>query len=384
MSAFGKDPSKLNNVTAWRQQAEQFRQKRDAGRRQSFNRRPPPIWVGKYQPTTTAPPDLGRLLAGQYEVEVAVPDGKDDYRVERIVLPYYPWVEHFDGVLERGTICSGGPLAFLKDRRQPCRGCDIYWETRVPDPKTGRMKRGRMGRREMNTFSWLHHMTYAKAPVIDSRTGQVKTKENGEQILAWTKVEPHLRLQYSQFEQKPAHVLHWSLGSAHWETLWNTDKLIGMSCTTCGQKDAIQTTGWVCNDCGHPLIDMATTTYPMAEIDKLTSKDMTCGHCGYTGRPYEMFACLNCSPLNRTPTRATVFDVDMSVMRVLTSGDGGNQTALQIPSWSEPRPIDPQLQEIAKPLPLDRIFAPTPYEEQVEIFGPPKAQDTAGSTPYSR
>jgi hypothetical protein len=79
-----------------------------------------------------------------------------------------------------------------------------------------------------------------------------------------------------------------------------------------------------------------------------------------------MIRCNNCNQ----GEQATLFDFDLEVKRVKTAGDTGNQTTLQILRAIGPRPIDAMYgEDLRKPLPLDKIFAPTPVERQIELFG---------------
>jgi hypothetical protein len=98
------------------------------------------------------------------------------------------------------------------------------------------------------------------------------------------------------------------------------------------------------------------------EIETMTSGPVRCGLCQHTDLLQEYVSCSSCD----NATRAEIFDVDLSVKRITVPDS--NQTTLAVTSWTNPRPVDQRLTDIAKPLPLDKIYAPTPYEKQQEIF----------------
>jgi hypothetical protein len=86
----------------------------------------------------------------------------------------------------------------------------------------------------------------------------------------------------------------------------------------------------------------------------------------------DVIRCTNCG----NGEQATLFDFDLEVKRTVTTNNGDTQTALNILSAIGPRPIDEMYgEDLRKPLPLEKIFAPTTPEKQLEILGPiPTAQ----------
>jgi hypothetical protein len=246
-----------------------------------------------------------------------------------------------------------------------------------------------VSKRDMFAFSIIHYGTYAHVPQLDWKTKQPRTGQDGKPFMEWKHVMKHERALYDGYVQRAGHRLHWPMGTSHYGVLWEYDADIGKSCSTCHGRDVITSTGWICANpkCGELLIDCETTTLPPEEVKKQTTSAATrCPRCSYQGFLREEIHCSNCSAVGVEPRRATLFDVDMRVRRK-AAADGGNQTTLLVSGWSEPKPIDPQFAEISKPLALDKIYAPTPWEVQLEKFGAPTGQPartpvTSGSTPY--
>lgn len=346
--AFGKDSRNLGSMPSFRGQARQHQ-----AARPKFGGGTKPYFINRFQPATDEPDHI-RILKGHYEVEI----GQQDGSIIKQVLYYFPYIEHFHGSIKKGAICSAGPLGMFKDKGQPCLGHEIYWA----DKNAGR-KNGPMSMTEKNAFTIIHYAPYAKVEQRDDQ-GQVKTNDKGEPYWNWERVFPHERHKYQGKEMRDYSILHWSLGFGHFNTLMEYDKEIGKSCRSCGGRDTIVCEAWTCRNCGEALIEPSTTTLSPKEIDELVIKDVRCATCQHEGLMQEVISCQQCG----NAERAEIFDVDMHVKRVKPS-DGGNMTTIMIPSWSNPRPIDQRLVEVAKPLPLEKIFVPTPYEVQQQMWG---------------
>jgi hypothetical protein len=377
--AFGKDSSQLGNVGNYRQMAmTQVHRGNGGGNRGGGGGMP--TFVDRFKPSTTEE-DFIRLVAGNFTIISAV----DKENTVQRVLPFMTFTEHFDGQTKQSCTCSAGPFAHMKDKKQPCRGCDMFWEFKKPDGKPG----ARMSKRDMFAFSIIHYAPYAHVPQLDRRTGQVRTNSEGKPFMEWKRVYRHEKAQYDGYEQKTAHRLHWPMGTEHYGVLWEYDDKIGQSCSACSGVKTITPISWNCSnpDCGEEIIDMESTTLPPEEIKKITfSEDTTCPRCRTKGFLKEIVSCKNCTPIGREPKRATLFDVDMHVQRK-PANDGSDKTALLVTGWSEPRPIEAQYAELAKPLMLDKIYAPTPWDKQVEKFGPPTSMPArtpvnGGTVPY--
>jgi len=351
--AFGKDPSHSANIPTFRQQgrAQQAARPKSVGYVK-------PYFIDAFKPSTDDP-DQVRVLKGRYEVQIGQPDGS----LITQVLYYQPYCEHFHGTMKKGFMCSAGPFSAIRDKREPCMGCDQYWAARAAGNKNGPMSK-----RDMYAFTVLHYAPYAKVEQIDRTTGQVRTNTQGEPYTEWHRVFPHERAKYAGREMCDARVLHWSLGFGHWNTLMEYDKEIGRSCKSCGGRDTIKMVAWTCDvdcgGCGEALIEGDTTTLSPKEIDELTGAPVKCGACGHVGLLKEMVDCTNCDH----GERAEIFDVDLNVKRI-ADPNGGNANTLGITSWSNPRPIDARYIEIAKPMDLAKIFAATPIEKQGELLG---------------
>lgn len=383
--AFGKDDSQLTRVGTYRQMAmTQVNQNRGGGG-SGRGGGGMPTFVDRFKPLTSEE-DLVRLLAGSYPIVTA----RDKEHTAVRTLPFMTFTEHFDGQTKQSIICSAGPFEQFKDKREPCRGCDMFWEFKKEDGKPG----ARMSKRGMFAFSILHYAPYAHVAQIDRRTKQPRTDQSGKPFMEWHRVLKHERAEYANHEQRQAHRLHWPMGTEHYGVLWEYDAEIGKSCVTCGGRDTIEPIAWDCGnkECGEEIIDCETTTLPQEEILKLTTSDETmCPRCKTRGFLKERVSCKNCTPIGHAPRRATLFDVDMRVRRK-PANDGTDKTTLLVVGWSEPRPVDPQFAELARPLALDKIYAPTPWERQVEKFGPPPAPQgqpprtpvNTGAVPYNR
>lgn len=381
--AFGKDDQQLARMGTYRQMAmTQVNQNKGGGGGRGGGGMP--TFVDRFKPLTTDE-DLIRLVAGNFPIVTAV--DKDHTAVRE--LPFVTFTEHFDGQTKQSITCSAGPFGQFKDKRDPCRGCDGYWEFRKEDNKPG----ARVSKRPMFAFSIIHYAQYAHIAQLDRRTKQPRIDQNGKPFMEWHRVLKHERAEFAAgYELRQAHRLHWPMGSEHYGVLWEYDAEIGKSCVTCGGRDTIESVAWDCGnrDCGEEIIDCETTTLPQEKILELTTSDATaCPCCRSRGFLKERVQCRNCTPIGQAPKRATLFDVDMRVRRKPAT-DGTSATTLLVVGWSEPKPVDPQFAELTRPLALDKIYAPTPWEKQIEKFGPPTAPQGApprtpvntGAVPY--
>lgn len=369
MAAFGKDPAQLEGIGTHRQIAvSSMNTRREGGgnRGRRGGGGGVPTFVDRFQPSI-AEEDTVRLLAGNYTIVSAV---DDEHTVEE-VRPYVTFTDHFDGQSKKSTTCSAGPFSFSRDKRDPCRGCDMFWEHRQANGKPG----ARVSKRNMYAFGVLHYASYARAPQVDRKTGAARIdQKTGKPYMEWCRVPRHQQAAYASYEQRSAHRLHWPMGVEHFGVLWEYDSQIGKSCVTCGGVGTIASVAWICGDpkCGEEVIDCETTTLPPEQVTKLTtSRDTVCPapNCRKRGFLKEVISCKNCTPVGREPRRSSLFGVDLTVRRK-AANDGSNATSLLVVGWSEPRAVDPQFTELAKPLLLDKIYAPTPYKRQVDLFGP--------------
>ena len=372
--AFGKNSSGLTGVGSWRQSASAVTTR--APRKGGGGGRAP-TWVNSFKPSKNDP-DNGRLIAGAYEVPVVQEDGSLLVQV----VPFFPYVEHYDGRHETQAICSAGPYANDRNKKDPCYGCDIFWTDHAANKgQKGSAAVKRMSKRDMFAFNWLHNAPYVNVPQVDRKTGQMRMNQSGQPYMQWIPLLPHERAKYpeTQFEIKMGHMLHWSMGFGHFNALLEYDKLIGKSCKSCGSRDSIESEAWLCGneECGDAVIEMATTTLPSTDIEKLVAKPADCPYCHKKSYLQETMRCKQCA----RAARATLFDVDLSVKRI-EGREGGNQTSLAVTSWSNPRDLDPLLLEQAVVADLPKIFAPNTLEFQAERFRhTPNAPTAAPGTP---
>jgi hypothetical protein len=365
--SFGKDPSARAAVKNFRQGAAIIN---STGRRPRGSGGGGKSWLqfkDRFRPSMSPISDTFRLIPGAY-TNVRVdwnsqgPDGKP-LKME-VVLPFWTYTEHFDGRLEVGSVCSAGPYGQNKDLREPCRGHDIFFETM--DRSSGKAKRGnRMSMREMYAMTVLHYAPYAKVPSVDKRTGQVRANDKGEAYMEWRRVLPHERDQFAQFEQMNAHVLHWPMGYAHYNTLFEHEKVIQDSCVGCGGRGTIRSLYLICGNpqCGEVIVeDPKNSSIPVADLDNMQLQPVKCPRCNIASMVDEAIACKLCS----RPIRATLYDVDLQATRIKVSQGDSESTVLSIQDYSNPYPISPDFAEMAVPMPLNEIWAPTPWDKQLE------------------
>jgi hypothetical protein len=265
--------------------------------------------------------------------------------------------------MKKGGVCSGGPLHFTKDKRDPCYGCDSFWADRTALPKG---QKGPWSKRDMNAFTVLHYATYVFTEQLDRQTGKPVLNNDNKPYMEWALIQKHQRNlpQFQGKEIRDAHLLHWSLGNDHWEQLTNYDKVVGDNCKNCGGIKTIESEAWTCQKCGECLIDPATSTLAPKEFEAFTTKPVRCAVCAHEGMLKEYIRCSQCNKA----TRAEIFDVDLDLRR-LPPKDGSNRTQLMIVGCSAPGPIDARFIELAKPMDLAKIFAPTTYDKQLELWG---------------
>lgn len=358
--AFGKNSSGLSSVGSWRQAATAATSK---PARKSGGGGRAPTWVNSFKPST-GDPDTGRLLDGAYEVPVAQEDGSLLVQL----VPFFPYVEHYDGRHETQAICSAGPHAMDRNKREPCYGCDLFWADHAANKgQKGNTATKRMSKRDMFAFNWLHNAPYVNVPQIDKRTGQMRVNQQGQPYMQWIPLLPHERAKYpeGQFEIKMGHTLHWSMGYGHFNALLEYDKLIGKSCKSCGSRDSIESEAWLCGnpECGDAVIELGSTTLPSSDIEKIVNQPAMCPTCSMKSFLREVIHCTQCGHASR----ATLFDVDISVKRI-EGRDGAKTTTLAVTNWSNPRALDPILAEQAVIEDLPKIFAPNTLDFQADRF----------------
>ncbi len=365
-----------------------------------------PYFVNKYQPPDNGAADLIRVIPASIETPRVDFDAKDYVRDENgniITDPfsYMKYIEYYHAVKNRSVIGSEGPLGAFKGKGDPCVAADWYWyEWRMRQANNSEHPNS-IRRSEKYAFTVLVQAPFYKVPRTDNKTGAVLMNQNtNEPYFDWKKGSKRGNDEYAVagFERKEGHLQHWSLGYAHWNTLTEYTDSLARHCRTCGTQDSIEQVALICQnpDCGDSIVEFDSTGLSHEEIDRLRSDETQCGTCGHVGYLDEIIRCTSCNQ----GEQATLFDFDLEVKRVKTAGDTGNQTTLQILRAIGPRPIDQQYgEDLRKPLPLEKIFAPTPLEKQTEFFGvvptpeaagegandaPKRAPTTGGSRSYQR
>lgn len=373
MSAFGKQTSLLRNIPSFRQLSGQYGG--IGGKRQSKGGRP--YWVGQYIPPTVDV-DTILLVEGKYE-SMEVDASTDPPTTVPVVLPFVKFIEHFDGKTDRSAICSAGPFVRYKDLRNPCNGCDIYWATLEPttdDKGNERKKSMRMSRQTKFGFGIIDFSNYHKQFQFDTQTGAPRINpRTKQQYFDWRKCEGiGCDGCKAKLETKFGHNPHWPMSWGFFETIRSQDREVGKSCRACKGIDTIQSIAWVCKNCGDAAIDMSTTQLKMEDIIKISESHHSC-KCGSKDFLDEIIECRGCS----NAERMTVFDVEFKVRRVATGQN--NQSVLNISGYHPRRNLEGALAELAKPQDLIKVFAPTPYAQQVKVFGPPPVADGTEAPP---
>jgi hypothetical protein len=359
--SYGKSQNALNNVGSFRQisgkATQQLTQKKPKGG--------VPYFVDMYQPSTSDI-DLVRLVPGEYIQDQLQGEGNDVTAVPQ-VMPFIKFVEHYDGAKKTGLICSAGPFANFKDKREPCHGCDIFWETAVRTPE-GRLQSPRMSRQNKYAFSVFDYGVYHKMEQYD-RDGRVKINQvTKEPYFNWVKCQGQgCDACRARKEAKTGDMRHWPMSYTQLQVLRSAETDIGKSCAACGTTDSIISHGWMCASCGECAIDMESTQLKKDEILRTTDNEYHCPCCNYRGFLVEVFECRVCSQRGQTGVRASLFDVDLRVKLIETPGQKGK--VLQIMGWSSPHPVDTQYTSLVKPVDLVARYAPDSMERQAAKLG---------------
>ena len=366
MAAFGKDRSTLQAVTPFGGNTSLSQKSSFLLNRQQETRQRSGGGGARfsdiYKPTTTGMDEI-RIIPGAFAFKVA--DEKKN--IIDMTLEYWPYIEHFDGKNKRSSICSGGIYHNSKKDRDACHGCDLFFGTMQ---KENGKNKSRVSKRDMFVFNVLHYHPYHKIEQVDRNTGKVKTNDDNQPYYEWVQCEGRTcEMCKAQCETVPYKVQKWEMGISHFKTLTQEyDVLIGRSCKSCKNKDSIGTVAWLCpNDkCGEAVIDMATTTLSDEEINNIKNENAVCPSCRQAGMLIELVECAKCG----TPTRSSIFDVNLKVKRMEVSKDGGNQTQLMISGWSDPCELDSEVAAVVSKsmFDLSKIYVPTPLETQAVIF----------------
>lgn len=384
--AFGKDPQSLNPVAPF---GGNFHQKQQAAmRKPKRTGHNVPHWVDQFKPNDVVA-DTIRTVPVICRVS-RVADNEQLYEED---VPWYEYSEHYHGSFKKSSICSAGSFRFFRDKRDPCYGCDIYWEDftiRKAIEKEKGIKPNnpkRVNLRDMFALCVIDMALFHKMPQADEN-GQIQFNPNTkEPYWEWQKcrgVGCHGCMQGT--ESKQGRMLTWPMGKNHFTALNGYAEYIGNCCAVCGGRDCMDWQLWQCGspDCGHPIIRKASTTYDMRQIKEITSQPFHCKQCNMVVYLQEVVTCTRCSLQQMMGARATIFDVDLQVKTQRSNDPNTNQTQLIIPAFSDPRPVAPAYAElIKKPIDLKARFSPTSLELQAKLFNytPPQAQQQAPQQP---
>lgn len=370
--AYGKDRSKVGNMNL-RQQMRRGAKRAPKG--SGGGGGGAPYFVNKYQPPDAGPADIIRIIPGIYPTPRIDLEAKDyvrdgDGNIIMDPYTYVKYIEYFHGTRNRSCIGSEGPLGEFKGKGEPCVAKDWYWWEWRERNRTGNKQHPKsMSQRDKFAFSVLVQAPFYKVPRFDE-AGQPKLNENTQEpYYDWLKGKKTGSDEYALagYERKEGHLQHWSMGPMHWQTLSEYSDSLAKHCRTCGGHDCIEDVALICQHCGDAVVEFETTSLSYEDLDRIRSEEAQCPNCKEVDYLSDMIRCTQCNE----GEPATLFDFDLSVKRVKTPGAEGNQTTLQILSAVGPRPIDAMYgEDLRKPLPLDKIFAPTPIAKQIELFGP--------------
>ena len=360
--AFGKDNSQLSNMPTYggnarQQAASASRQKKHSTSEGSRK----PYWTGAFKPSTSVVSRV-RLLKGEYE------HIRDDGNggVYKEVLPWQEYREHYQASVRKGALCSGGTFFMDRGRREPCLGCDEFWEGRSKKKKT-------MSMSNKFAFNAVIQHQFHKMPQLDQATGQYRM--NPKTQTPYTEQERCRGIGcigcQTQAETRQGSAQPWIFSKEHFNQLDAYSEYIGFGCTTCGGRSTVSTVMWICGNpqCGELIFDMQQgSTLAPEQIKEITLGIYTCQRCQVPAYPEEVIQCSTCTPIGATPVRATIYDVDMDVKLQLT-GDG-DKTSLIVLAYSDPKPLDALYTEVLQyAVHLDKRFAPTPIAEQARVWG---------------
>lgn len=363
--SFGKDRRVLESIPSFADQHrrhEASQPKRGGKGGGSF------AWKNRYTPTDTATgkADVIRLFRGVHTVPQATPADDNTFVVENVKMSYFPYTEHGTDINGyKSSICSAGPIP-TKEGRLPCIGCDRFWEGKAA-------KKDLMSRHTKYAFTVLHFHPYALVPDVD-KDGNERQDKDGKPYMSWVRTSPALlRGEHAGRETRDYNLMHWSLGYKDFQVLLTQSYSIAERCVNC-EKGKIEVLGYSCPSCGSPRIDMANTMFSEAEVAELAKNPFTCSVCGAEGMLDPQVDCSGCA----NPIRADIFDVDLYVKQPLDPKTG-KRGPVNFVGFSEPGPVPERYlageNPIFQQLELDKLFAPTPLEEQKSKFlvaGTPK------------
>ena len=352
--AFGKDREVLKKVTNLREasNASRGRPRGGSGGGGSWMR-----YQDQFKPDTVDP-DTVRFVAGDYPYEkVDTNDRGDIIGTTKLLLPYFSFREHYDGRTKKTTVCSAGVFGDYKDKRDPCVGCDIFWET-------GGSKGGRMSRRDMNAFTLYNHATFHEVDSVDYKTGNIKMNpKTNRPYTEWQKCAGRRCDACAAGKPtKKGHFQHYEVGFGHFGQIKDYSKIIGKGCHTCKTKNSLHELAYLCPHCKDAVIDLSTSHLKDSEIAKMVDDLVQCPHCRQKGLLEEIIECSTqgCPEA----VRAGIFDADISFKKV--EGEKSNANSLLFTEYGPISDLDPSIE--VKMFDFTKMFAPTPLDVQADYF----------------
>lgn len=252
----------------------------------------------------------------------------------------HQWGEHFF----RNIGKRGGAVRCSMESEGRCRGCELEQKPA----------------RRMSTVNVVHLSKYHKVPVRDNNGEHRKSKGGdllyndipceGQGCNMCAKPDP----EDSTFFGK---LCHWSFGFLWYKALETYNNNLWHTCQ-CGGE--IQALGFICPLCETELMEV-TPDMTLEKINLYSTTSLVCPHCGEYIYPEKYPQCTDCDD----PRPLSIYDVDLKVTK---SGEG-KATVVNILEHRKSK-CPPELLE-QELFDLEDIFAPTPYEEQVQILGGP-------------
>jgi hypothetical protein len=301
-------------------------------------------------------------------------------------VPYFEYVEHFSGRLQRGSICS---KVWSEDDECDVHGSGkcipCYEREHMPDgTKTADMP---YSWRRLNGFLALHKAWYYLIPATTEKgeviTYQRDTKFHKKDDVIFDRVhEDEALAKYGRgkikkegWERVWGNLVHWSLGINHLLILSAKIADLQKECS-CGGK--IDFPIWECPECDGEVLDLLGKHKDLTktEVNEYTSDQVQCPHCKKEVMLIGVPDCNKC----QDPNPLKLWDVDLFVRREGT----GTQSTLVISGHEFVEELEPELQEL---LPmkefLHRVFAPDSLDKQAERYkcsNPYKAADAKRET----
>lgn len=366
--AFGKDADQKSRLGGtFTQQAAYSgrRSERQSGERSGL------YWKDNFKPGQYI--DTIRFIQGQYPV-LEVDSSTGELRTN--ILPWFPFRDHFHGGLQRGGICSSGPYFNVRQKREPCLGCEIYWadweeRDRIKKERGQRPQSpNRMSTTDKFGFSIVDQGTFYKGEEVDAQ-GRVRTNNQNQPFYEWRKLMYANDPQAAGKQLTYGQTLAWPLNRPQFDMIQQFNELnIGQSCIGCGtygdsMRPALQAVQFKCPQCNTVAIDLQTSTLSPLQINEIMKQPYQCHHCGTRAFLLEVLTCMTCVTRNTEPARASIFDVDLQVQM---RKDSANKNVLTILAYSAPQPINAAFQHLLVPLDLPKKFAPTSLDEQARTW----------------